>query len=1038
MNARAGSGAKVARRLSRTLLRIALVVALLLVLAIAVGATFLWTRIQTTLEPTGYKPQRALLSYAAEPDPVIKPAAIASQFSWNQIANPPRTSMPWIRWWWPGADVQSAELNRELQQLHDAGFGGAEIQPFAAGTSDVIGDDAALHARVYKVDSPTYLAAVRSTLTTAKDLGLQIDLTHYSGWPGGSPAVSAADGLQNVVWGQATFSGGRHIDIDLPRPCPRINALASGLLSSLAKSNFAEFDASPATFLSALVAVPVGGSSAQLSIDGPLRLNTASIRVVDASVRNGRFSWDAPAGNWVLLTFWLMPSGQRPVGAAFPSPAYAVNPVDSARVRAEYNYVFGDRTRFSEYYGGPFRAIFNDSLEFTADRLGAADILDEFQKRRGYDLRPLLPAIFLDAADNTYIGKRLADRPIFHLTAADSRIRHDYQQTLSDLMIERFFETTTNWAHSHGLQSRAQPYGFDLDVIKAEGIADIPETEQLESRGDSTFLKTATSAALLYGKDIVSAESMGFPGAEYTTNAAKMKASADLLFLDGINQLVYHGFPYNWRPAGHLDRLGPQGWQPFAGAGDLTFSENYSPRVPLWADMKGINLYVARAQNLLRQGKLQADVLIYYPAFGVTTPVFSEVPSEPLQEGHFPLTDPSAGFRSLIHVAPDSDPLKQWLGKLKPIIAELDRRGVTWQWVNPDGLRNQLLPNGRTRGGSEYGSILFAETDAARPDDIAAAERLAAEGIPVHFFGKIPDHQPGYLDAKIGDVRVRDSVSRLLRRRKEETNVAELVDDIVAAQSSRVRFSHGSDIRRIERILDSGSSIEFFSNLREATNQVALEVPSHESMWWFDALTGTASPVPPSEGRRITLELRPYESRFLIVGEPMPDSLGPPAASSMIAGAAQVKVSTIDRWSLEAGEIKRVGPLFDWRADPALRYFGSVAIYRATINLDHIDAGFEYHLDVGLVPGVASVNVNGKPAGSASIPPGDVDITALVREGSNQIEILYQAMPRNNLIGRALDGDKRLAQWKGRADSTIPVGIGGPVSVFEFRQLQRD
>lgn len=45
-----------------------------------------------------------------------------------------RTSLdpyrPWVRWWWNGDKVDTVELKRELQLLHDAGIGGVEINPF--------------------------------------------------------------------------------------------------------------------------------------------------------------------------------------------------------------------------------------------------------------------------------------------------------------------------------------------------------------------------------------------------------------------------------------------------------------------------------------------------------------------------------------------------------------------------------------------------------------------------------------------------------------------------------------------------------------------------------------------------------------------------------------------------------------------------------------------------------------------------------------------------------------------------------------------
>src|SRR5437870_739998 len=45
----------------------------------------------------------------------------------------PREFGPYTRWWWPGNDVTSEELQREIKMLADNGFAGVEIQPLTVG-----------------------------------------------------------------------------------------------------------------------------------------------------------------------------------------------------------------------------------------------------------------------------------------------------------------------------------------------------------------------------------------------------------------------------------------------------------------------------------------------------------------------------------------------------------------------------------------------------------------------------------------------------------------------------------------------------------------------------------------------------------------------------------------------------------------------------------------------------------------------------------------------------------------------------------------
>jgi len=67
----------------------------------------------------------------------------------------------------------------------------------------------------------------------------------------------------------------------------------------------------------------------------------------------------------------------------------------------------------------PPRAVFCDSLEVYGSDWTSA-FLAEFQKRRGYDLKPYLPALIGDIGDKT------------------SAVRHDWGQTLTELFEDRF------------------------------------------------------------------------------------------------------------------------------------------------------------------------------------------------------------------------------------------------------------------------------------------------------------------------------------------------------------------------------------------------------------------------------------------------------------------------------------------------------------------------------------------------------------------------------------------------------------------------
>ena len=107
----------------------------------------------------------------------------------------------------------------------------------------------------------------------------------------------------------------------------------------------------------------------------------------------------------------------------------------------------------------PPYAVFSDSLEVYGSDW-TDDLLAEFQKRRGYDLTPYLPALVGD------IGEKTAD------------IRHDWGQTLTELCEERYLKPITDWAHKNGTRFRSQTYGIPPVVLSSNALVDLPEGEQ--------------------------------------------------------------------------------------------------------------------------------------------------------------------------------------------------------------------------------------------------------------------------------------------------------------------------------------------------------------------------------------------------------------------------------------------------------------------------------------------------------------------------------------------------------------------------------
>jgi hypothetical protein len=86
--------------------------------------------------------------------------------------------------------------------------------------------------------------------------------------------------------------------------------------------------------------------------------------------------------------------------------------------------------------------------------------------------------------------------------------------------------------------------------------------------------------------------------------------------------------------------------------------------------------------------------------------------------------------------------------------------------------------------------------------------------------------------------------------------------------------------------------------------------------------------------------------------------------------------------------------------DPAVKYFSGQAIYRNTVTVPKNALGENQRclLNLGTVCDIASVSVNHHDAGTAWTPPYALDISPLLKEGDNEIEITVADRWINRLI----------------------------------------
>ena len=434
-----------------------------------------------------------------------------------------------MRWWWFGGAVEKPELERELRTMKAAGIGGVEIQPVYPLELD--DTQHGFHNRPYL--SPEFLSDVRFASTKARELGMRVDITLGSGWPYGGPETDVTKAAGQLRIERVNVPEGVR---SLPVP-----PIGNG---------------------EKLIAAFVGG------------------RQVDQVSGNRIELPEGLNGSDVLSFFISSRTGQQVKRATIGAEGFVLDHYDRAAIT---NHLSVIAERLIEAFGDtPPYSVFSDSLEVYGSDW-TPDFLEEFRKRRGYDLTPHLPEFANDLAQHT------------------RALRHDWAKTLTELAEDNYLKPIREWAHAHQTLFRSQTYGEPPVILSSNAEVDLPEGEHGPLWRRFSAARWASSAAHLYGMPVVSTETWTWlHSPAFRATPLDLKAEADRHFIEGINQFVGHGWPYSPLAAGE------PGWRFYAAAA-------LNDHNPWFVIMPEITRYLQRVSSLLRQGEPANDIAIYVP-----------------------------------------------------------------------------------------------------------------------------------------------------------------------------------------------------------------------------------------------------------------------------------------------------------------------------------------------------------------------------------------------------------------------------------------
>jgi hypothetical protein len=924
-----------------------------------------------------------------------------AQTEWPAITH---TTKPWTRWWWEGSAVTPQGLRYNLEKYQQAGLGGVEITPIYG----IYG----FENQFVNFLSPEWMKLLEHTLSEAKRLDMGVDLANGTGWPFGGPWVTDADAsktLFNKIW---TLKKGETV--------PDIYYTKEAFVRTANNKPVQVGDlVQPVATNKNLQALALD----QVQYPGRLRplyigaYDPTYKRVIDITNKpdsTGLLNWKAPADGWTIHALYEGLHGKMVERAAPGGEGYAIDHFSS---KAAKNYFKRFDSAFKGYDISYLRAFFNDSYEVD-DARGQSNwtgnLLAEFKKRKGYDLRTALPDLF---------GKRDS--------AKTRRVLYDYRSVIDELLLEQFTMEWKKWGGSKGKMLRNQSHGSPANTLDLYGVVDIPETEGT----DILRFKFATSSANVMGKKLVSAEACTWLNEHFLSSLGDVKKAVDLYFLGGVNHIVYHGTAYSPEEAPW------PGWLFYAAV-------HFQPTNPQWKDFHALNQYITRVQSFLQSGKPDNDVLLYYPI----ADRYSE--QGPVLLQHFDGMERNFENTNFEHVS-------KWMLE----------KGYSFDFFSDRQLMNVKSVGGSLNsGGNNYRTILLPANKLIPEKSFRQLLALAEKGHTIIVYKKMPGDIPG--SDLPGKSRV--AFQQLLKKLKFSGTgnlqtaivgkgkiiVSEDLEALMQAGSARKEQLAEKGLSVLRRKNENGNF--YFVNNRGAENfsgSVALD-EAVMSVILFDAMTGEhglARIHKNSEGKtEVFLQLRPFESIIIqsykkeqddqLFRYPQPVSFpvtikGTWTITFTDGGPVIPSVKTVDK----------LGSWTELDGDDVKNYSGT-ANYFIDFEKPAGHTG-DWMLDLGKVNETAEVKLNGTTIATLVGPVFQCVIPAKALKQTNKLEIVVSSlmanriayMDRNNLPWKIFYNTNMPARRRenvknGLFDASAwkptPSGLSGPVTITPLQQFK--
>ena len=714
---------------------------------------------------------------------------------------------------------------------------------------------------------------------------------------------------------------------------------------------------------------------------------------------DGTLDWTPPAGRWVVLRLGYSLTGARNSPASPEATGLEVDKLNRGFVKTYFDTYLD---KYKDTVGGlmgkrGLQYVITDSWEAGVQNW-TDDMIAEFAKRRGYDMRPWLPV--------------LTGRVVESAEASD-RFLWDFRKTIADLTAENHYDQLTAILKARGMarysESHESGRAFIADGMEVKRSAAIPMSAMWtqspgvnnEQYGYNADIRESASVAHIYGQNLVAAESLTAGSGAWSWSPETLKPTADKELAMGLNRFVIHTSVH--QPVN--DKIPGLGLGPYG---------QWFTRHETWAELaKPWTTYLARSSFMLQQGKFAADVLYFYGEDSNITALFRDK-------------------------SPDVP------------------AGYNFDYVNADALTHRLAVEGgriTTPSGMSYRILaLDARSQHMSLPVLRKIRDLVNGGAAV--VGPKPTDSPSLSDDQAefqtiaGQVWGSGTGERAYGKGK--VYAGQTLPEALAALQVKPDFDYtrphnDTNVLFVHRKLPTGEVywVDNRNNRAESVEATFRVQGKAAELWHADTGKIERASYRIANGRTtVPLNLDPYEAVFVVFRKPAA------TPSRTLPKQTETEVATVEgAWDVgfqpDRGAPAKItlDKLSSWSdsADEGVKYFSGTGTYTKTVQAPAtwFKTGARLWLDLGDVKNLAQVSVNGRSLGIVWKPPFRVDATGVMKVGANAVVLKVTNLWVNRLIGdQQPDVAKKYtytAQQFYRANSPLlPSGLLGPVRIVRL------